>query len=455
MTNDLRQDLLNLGVTKAGADHFSDLFSADVIERFSFMPVQTAFYPDVNIAERAFRRLCTEIKGKHFSEFELRLIRTNTFHTDFFSERLPQFTADGINFLFCSLSEAEQPFLAECLRTSKAKRIVLADVSMGNSLPAFGNIAAENGVSDLSLSLYSPHTGIREFANGLNRAPLEKLSLYLADIHPNEAKPLIEGLPPSLKILTLSDMPLKYCARDVANSIARMKELHKLNLMSGGLTDEGLQSITAVLPSSLNGLTVYKQPDVTDRSAGSVLDFMYRKDVFATAASLKTTSVSQEMQDAITNAADENKRTLEAVNTARRKSNSANGLITQAALDKASKPEDVKKLLIDAAEIGLLPEALNKLKTAGGKLTAEEVKRKDGMGRSVLSAAVEQRQAFLIFDSALWSNVKEMQVLHDALNEYGKRQIGGHYGYPSYQKAKNEIMSAAVRQAVARKDRSE
>ncbi len=440
-----------MGATKACARYFSDLFSSERIDAFFFTPVQTAFYPRREIAERAFRRLCAEIDGRHFDTFDLRLIRRNDFHTDFFTERAPRFTADNISFSFCTLSEKECPFLSEHLKRSGAKHISLADVSLGNELPELGRTLTENGVSDLSLSLYAAHSGIREFADGLGRSRLEKLGLALADIRPHEAEAVGENLPSALKLLTLSNMLLNDCALNVAASVSKMNDLFRLNLMSGGLTDDGLQRIANVLPPSLNGMAVYKQPAVSDRSARSVLDFVLRRDVFATSVTLRETGVSEKMQKEINAATENSKRTLEALEDARNKRDSESGKKTRAALERASRPDEIKRLLIDAAEIGSLSEALEKLKAAGGTLTAQEAEQKDGLGRSILGSAVEQRKAFLLFDARLIPNVKEMQMLRDALNEYGKRQICGRYGYPSYQKTKNEMMSAAVRKAVAQK----
>ena len=80
--------------------------------------------------------------GRHFDTFDLRLIRTNDFHTDFFTERAPRFTADNISFSFCTLSEKECPFLSEHLKRSGAKHISLADVSLGNEETQSGTVPA-------------------------------------------------------------------------------------------------------------------------------------------------------------------------------------------------------------------------------------------------------------------------------------------------------------------------
>lgn len=455
MTTDaLKRDLLNLGATTACARYFSDLFSSKSIDSFSFTPVQTAFYPDQEIAERVFRRLCTEIDGKNFKEFELRLIKTDSFHTDFFSKHAPKFTADKLTFSFCNLSEKEAPFLTEHVKNSGATQIILSDIPLGDQLPEIGKAVAANNVSDLSLSLYQPHTGICEFSESLKKTRLEKLSLSFFGLRPTEAQAVGENLPSSLKLLSLSNLLLNDSAENVANSVAKMENLYRINLMSGELKDAGLQKIMKSMPHSLNGLTVYKQPDVTDKSAISVLDFVSFKDVFTTSASMRSTGVSEEMQRKITDAANDSKRTLEALETAREKFNSPEGKRVREALDLAKTVSEIKAALRGAAEIGLLTEGLDKLKKVGGSLTAYELNEKDGLGRSVSGMAVEQRKAFELFDPRLLPDAKEMQKLFDALNAYGKRQLNARYGYPSYQQAKNEMMTAAVKKALAAKGHS-
>lgn len=361
MTTDaLKRDLLNLGATTACARYFSDLFSSKSIDSFSFTPVQTAFYPDQEIAERVFRRLCTEIDGKNFKEFELRLIKTDSFHTDFFSKHAPKFTADKLTFSFCNLSEKEAPFLTEHVKNSGATQIILSDIPLGDQLPEIGKAVAANNVSDLSLSLYQPHTGICEFSESLKKTRLEKLSLSFFGLRPTEAQAVGENLPSSLKLLSLSNLLLNDSAENVANSVAKMENLYRINLMSGELKDAGLQKIMKSMPHSLNGLTVYKQPDVTDKSAISVLDFVSFKDVFTTSASMRSTGVSEEMQRKITDAANDSKRTLEALETAREKFNSPEGKRVREALDLAKTVSEIKAALRGAAEIGLLTEGLDK-----------------------------------------------------------------------------------------------
>lgn len=102
----------------------------------------------------------------------------------------------------------------------------------------------------------------------------------------------------------------------------------------------------------------------------------------------------------------------------------------------------------------MLTEGLDKLKKVGGSLTAYELNEKDGLGRSVSGMVVEQRKAFELFDPRLLPDAKEMQKLFDALNAYGKHQLNARYGYPSYQQAKNEMMTAAVKKALAAKGHS-
>lgn len=454
MTDVLKQDLLNLGATKACARYFSDLFSSKNIDTFSFTPVQTNFYPDQEIAERVFRRLCAEINDKHFKEFELRLIKTDLFHTDFFSERAPKFTADKLAFSFCSLSDKETPFLTEHLKNSQASQIALSDIPLGDQLPEIGKALARSNVSDFSLSLFVPHPGFCEFSESLKETRLEKLCLSFPDLRPKEAQAVGENLPSSLKLLSLANLSLNDSAENVANSVAKMKNLYRINLMGGELKDAGLQKIMKSMPHSLNGLTVYKQPDVTDKSATSVLDFVSFKDVFTTSASMRSTGVSEEMQRKITDAANDSKRTLEALETAREKFDSPEGERAREALDRARTVSEIKAALRGAAEIGLLTEGLDKLKKAGGSLTAYELNEKDGLGRSVSGTAVEQRKAFELFDPRLLPDAKEMQKLFDALNDYGKRQLNARYGYPSYQQAKNEMMTAAVKKALAAKGHS-
>ena len=447
----LYKDLCLLGVSYQMAEKYAKLFTSDTVDSFVFSGLDRSSYGNENIAGKALERLIPEMNGRHFKSFEIKCLDTKSVNSDFFTRKGPYFTADSLAYNFCTIQESEKPYLLMQVENSRATSLSFADISVPSLMPAIGRILNENKVTDFSVYEGCNGADMSTFFDEMKKAPLEHLSLSNIALNAGQSKKLGTSLPSSLSIVSLSSLNLEEGAENMAAAFSQMKDLKRINMMECTISDASLTNLVKKLPPSLSALAIYKMPRITDKTGRTMLEFAQRHDVFMVSALTKETGISDEVSFLIQKSVKEAQKTVILRGEAEKKAKTPEGENVSDQVKTAISYEDIKPLLIPAMESGSFNEAIRTMKNIGAKFVAEDLIQKDDQGRTIISAAEERRFTPLLMQPAFFINVKDFQTCYDALSDYGKRQMNGKNGAPSFQLLKNKMMAEVIKKTVENK----
>lgn len=455
---ELKEDLLASGVTKEGADYYAQALSGRVVHDFAIRPRNKDIFPNAETADRAFRRLLPEMGGHHFKRLHIENLGSMITDKSLSQGKAPAFTADAISFRWCDIDTWDNPEFMNMIAASGARDVSLKQTNIENEHVDLGQFLLDHKIERFTYG--GTDISFARIGEKLKETGLKKLDVSFCEARFGGLIRVLENLPHTLEELNVSGIVINSTEKSEAllASLDRLKNLKKFEASGCSLGDYSFEQMMPHLAPGIEELNLGSNPYVTDKGAQVLLDHMEQPDSRIRRLGFEImTKVSPEMRQKLQQAAEDGEnRFMQNIQQekAAQIAKTKEGMRVRKALEEAVRPDEIKALLNDALECGIVERAFEKMKQAGTGLTPEDVNRKGKDGRTFMHACADMGKIPQMMAPDMFRNVRDFQAVFDALPQKEKRIYDGCRGRPTLQKIKNGIMAASVRAALAQKTKN-
>lgn len=461
----LKEELLALGVTEEGADHL--VGELEKKKGFEFNGGRPSLFPSMDIAAQAFNRIIPELKNKELTALHLRKINNEgkeKFNLDLLTDGSLNLKAGQLYMEDCSVSSDFVSAMMKQLPAMGTTSLWLKEMDMRESAETLSDYLTGGNVKDLVLrQCRLDKQAVPVLAKGMAASDFRLLDLQ--NINENkllDLSLLIDALPPSVEILYLQGNSLTEKETDsLAKKLPDMKGLRHLKMSFCDLDTADLLKIAPVLPPSLESINLGNNPQITDEGTLALIKRMEQDNSVLHDVSMfqherwilgaTTTVVRHKLKET-----EETCKAKYLEKTQEQKASEISrlrdDLPLKERLGSAKTPAEFKSLLPEALAAKETQTVLNKMKEANIKLSSQELLTVKENGRTLLDEFSTQRKIPQILSPDFMANVKDFTETYNALSATDKKLFDGKDGRPTFQSAKNLVMAAAVKSAVARKN---
>lgn len=275
---------------------------------------------------------------------------------------------------------------------------------------------------------------------------------------------VIKALPDSLNEFNLERTPIgERCGgqaiiQALADRVKTMPNLETLTLSECELGPNDINVLMPVLPPTLKTFDIGNNRLINGDDALKTVTEHLRHPLCRVTTTYADTYWASHFSPEVKaefKQAEENNRTAALLKVQKEKAVEiarAKGEPTPEEKIAAARPEELKGMLHMALRGGVIEVAFDRMKKTGMVLTADDLNGAQD-GKTFVQACIDAKKIHELMQPELYNNAKEYQGVYNALPETGKAAFDGKDGRPNFMKMKNQVMSTAVKAAMAQKIR--
>ncbi len=488
----LEERLLDAGVTEEGARHFSEVIKNG--GDFVFDARKEAHFPHRDIAIGALDLLLNAADGKTFKSFILVSLNNQICTEDpskiTVSKRMPDGTlvkqkaepgmirpydlsaltegrirvkAECFGLKRYQPGEENLAGLADCIEASGASKLEFRETDISPFAEKLREGMTAGRITQLSVNFCdASEDAMQKMASGIESSSLTRFEMQMLNKGVGASLAgIIEALPPSLTYLALDNNMLRDAEKSaLIKKLPDLKALRHLGLGDDEIKTRDIQQIASALPASLETMSLKENASILDEGTLALVDAMNTKNRLLHKTALFETD---EFNFSLTGSAarkkaEEAEEANKAVYMEKVQRDKAaeiaylqSGKTVGEKLGEARTPEEVKGLIFEAYAFGNVGDALKRMEDVKGTFTPEDLAKKNKDGLRMIDVLSVTRKIPELMTDKLIAGTKNLTTAYEMLCDTDKKLFDGKNGRPTFLKLKNQIMAAAVKQAVAAK----
>lgn len=405
----------------------------------TFNAKDTKLFGNSKEASDAFRACLPFISGKPFPSVEIRNFDSADSPSSLMQKKM-DLQMEELKFSDCCLNPKDWGYLASNLKNSGVRKLEFTfmndnDLAFLEDLPleSLEELTISNcGLTGRDLTFIAPK---------IAASSLKSLDLQGNNPRGQGLTDLINALPPTLTELNLSEITLG--VSEVKRLADKVKTMPNLKFLSLSECHMGSSSLDVLLPALPSSVTLFDISDnILDGDALKKLVGHLKKPGCFISDTYASGQYEMDIPDSVAEElrqAEDNNRKAFYLHKEQAK-----------AAEIFKEPAAFKNPLHKAVAEGTIDTVFETMIKDGRTLTSADLQSVE-QGKTFVEACILQRRANALMQPKLYADAKDYQNVYDALPEKEKAKFDGKDGRPSFVKMKNQIMSTAVKAAMAQK----
>lgn len=406
----------------------------------TFNAKDTKLFGNSEEASDTFRACLPLISGKPFPSVEISYFDSADAPSSLMQKNM-NLQMKELRFSDCRLSPKDWGYLAAGLKNSGVKKLTFT--FMGNNDLAFLKDLPIENLEKLTISNCGLSGGdLASMAPKIAASSLKSLDLQGNNPQGHGLKDLINALPPSLTDLNLSEITLGVSEmRLLADKVKTMPNLKSVFLSECRMGSSSLDILLPALPPSVTLFDISDNmldEDALKKLTGHLKNpGCFISDTYASGQD--GMDIPDSAAEELRQAEDDNRKACFLHKE------------QEKALETFKKSE-FKNPLHKAVITGTIDTVFETMIKDGKTLTSADLQSVEH-GKTFVETCVIKGRTNALMQPKLYADAKDYQNVYDALPEMEKAEFDGKDGRPSFVKMKNQIMSTAVKAAMAQKFR--